>query len=110
MTHASELAATLGQVSHELFYGDETTLSSLLWRIAFVASTKWQMWMTPSCSISELLAEAQVRIDDAARDIFAIAERTEYDPGRITVLEERMADLQRQARIHGVNADELSGC
>ncbi len=106
MTHASELAATLGQVSHELFYGDEATLSAALAdcirridKLADVDNTLAQY--------SEMLAEAQVRIDDAARDIIAIAERTEYDPGRITVLEERMAALQRQARIHGVNADEL---
>ena len=106
MTHASELAATLGQVSHELFYGDEATLSAALAdctrRIDKLADVDNSL-----AQYSELLAEAQVRIDDAAREIFAIAERTEYDPGRIAVLEERMAALQRQARIHGVNADEL---
>ncbi len=106
MTHASELAATLGQVSHELFYGDEATLSAALAdctrRIDKLADVDNSL-----AQYSELLAEAQVRIDDAAREIFAIAERTEYDPGRIAGLEERMAALQRQARIHGVNADEL---
>ena len=106
LTHASELAATLGQVSHELFYGDEATLSAALAdcirRIDKLTDVDHSL-----SQYSDLLAEAQVRIDDAAREIFAIAERIEYDPGRITVLEERMAALQRQARIHGVNADEL---
>ena len=106
MTHASELATNLGQVSHELFYGDETTLSTALAdcirRIDKLADVDNSL-----AQYSELLAEAQVRIDDAAREILAIAERTEYDPGQIAVLEERMAALQRQARIHGVNADEL---
>ena len=106
MTHASELATNLGQVSHVLFYGDETTLSTALAdcirRIDKLADVDNSL-----AQYSELLAEAQVRIDDAAREIFAIAERTEYDPSQIAVLEERMAALQRQARIHGVNADEL---
>ncbi len=106
MTHASELAATLGQVSHELFYGDEATLSNTLAdcirRIDKLADVDHSL-----AQFSELLAEAQVRIDDAAREIFSISERTEYDPSQIAVLEERMAALQRQARIHDVNADEL---
>ncbi len=106
MTHASELAATLGQVSHELFYGDEVNLSNALAdcirRIDKLADVDHSL-----AQFSELLAEAQVRIDDAAREIFSISERTEYDPSQIAVLEERMAALQRQARIHGVNADQL---
>ncbi len=105
-THASELATTLGAISHQLFYGDDATLSSDL--SGFVHRLDRLTEMDDSLEqCSTLLSEAQLRIDDVARELYALAERTEYDPARIAAYEERMVALQRQARIHNVSADDL---
>ncbi len=106
MSHASDLAATLGQISHQLFYGDENTLSAQL-SDSIRSLDKLSDVDDSLAQFSELLSEAQLRIDDAARELNSISERTEYDPARIAAIEERMAALQRQARIHAGNADEL---
>ena len=106
LTHASELAQTLGEISHQLFYGDDFTVSNALSdhinrlnRLLDVDDSLKQH--------SEMLYEAQVRVDDVAREIRSVSERTEYDPVRIGEIEERMAALQRQGRIHNVSADSL---
>lgn len=106
LTHASELAETLGEISHQLFYGDEFTvsaaLSNHLRRLNELADVDDSLRQ-----YSEMLGEAQVRVDDVAREIFGISEKTEHDPVRIAEIEERMAALQRQSRIHNVSADSL---
>lgn len=106
LSHASELAETLGEISHQLFYGDDTTVSDALGdhirrldRLAGVDDSLRQH--------TEMLVEAQARVDDVAREIRAAAERAEYDPAQIGEIEDRMAALQRQGRIHNVSADLL---
>lgn len=106
-SHAVDTATTLGEVSQQLFYGDELTLSQALaeniQRIEKLVQIDESL-----AQHAQMLYEAQVRLDDVAREINAIAERTDYDPARIDAIEQRMAVLQKQARIHDVNADDLS--
>ena len=105
-SHAVETAATLGDLSYQLYYGDETTLSGLLadgiGRIEQLALVDESLKHH-----AEILYEAQMRVDDVARELNAIAERTEHDPAQMTAIEERMAALQQQARVHNTDADEL---
>ncbi len=55
----------------------------------------------------ELLEEAKFRVDDVARELRTLADRIEHNPGDIEEIEQRMAALQRLARVHDVDADEL---
>ena len=106
VTHASELAATLGEISYQLFYSDDMTVSNTL--AESVRRIDQLLDVDDSLAqFKELLCEAQMRVDDVARELNVISERTEFDPARIGMLEERMAALQQQARIHGVDADLL---
>ncbi len=106
-THASELVSTLEETAHYLFYGDNATLSSKL--ASFIRRLeKLTPFDNALSQYAELLGEAQMRIDDVARELHTMAERTEYDAEQIAIFEERMAALQRQARIHNAHPDELS--
>ncbi len=106
-SHAVDIAATLGEISQQLFYGDESTLSQALAenirRIEKLTQVDESL-----IQYAQLLYEAQMRLDDVARELNTIAERTEADPARIDAIEQRMAALQQQARIHRTNADDLS--
>ncbi len=105
-THAIELASSLSEISHHLFYGDESPLSRTLAN-DIRRLEKLADFDTSIKQHSEILYEAQIRIDDVARELDALAQRTELDPNRISTIEDRMAALQQQARIHNVNADDL---
>ena len=106
LSHSEELSSTLEAVSMGLYYDDHTTvsgtLSGLVERLRRLGDIDSSL--NPHC---EALEEAMFRIDDVARELQSMADRIDGDPSRIESIEERMAALQRQARIHNSNADKL---
>ena len=106
LTHAEELTASLGQISMGLFYSDESTISGTLGEY----SRRLERLGDFDGSIqpkAELLEEAKFQIDEIARELRSHADRIEYDPEQIALIEDRMAALQRLARAHNTDADEL---
>ena len=105
-THAEELSTGLHEIAQRLFYADDATVSgSLTESIRQIG--KLSEYDPELETYANMLEEARFRADDAAREILSISSRSEYDPAEITSIEERMASLQQQARIHDVSADEL---
>ena len=105
-THAEELSTGLHEIAQRLFYADDATVSGTLTE-SIRQMGKLSEYDPELETYASMLEEARFRIDDAAREILSISSRSEYDPAEITSIEERMASLQQQARIHDVSADEL---
>ena len=106
LSHAENIERTLIDISQRLFYADDTTASGIL----SDGTRRIEDLGEYDSSLQEfaiLLAEAKVRVDDVARELRAVSDRTEFDPARIAATEERMGVLQQQSRIHNANADEL---
>ena len=108
LTHAEELTASLGQISMGLFYSDESTISGTLGEYSrrLERLGEFDSSIRPK---AELLEEAKFQIDEIARELRSHADRIEYDPEQIALIEDRMAALQRLARAHNTDADELPG-
>lgn len=106
LSHAEETAAGLIQVAQRLFYADESAVTAVLNDCVSQLNSLVQYDESLE-AYRDLLEEAKVRVDDAARELQAIADRIEFDPAQIANTEERMAALQQQARIHVTNADNL---
>ena len=107
-THAEELSTGLHEIAQRLFYADNATVSGTLTE-SIRQMGKLSEYDPELETYANMLEEARFRTDDAAREILSISSRSEYDPAEITSIEERMASLQQQARIHDVSADELPG-
>ena len=105
-THAEELSTGLHEIAQRLFYADDATVSGTLTE-SIRQMGKLSEYDPELETYASMLEEARFRIDDAAREILSISSRSEYDPAEITSIEERMASLQQQARIHDVSVDEL---
>ena len=106
VTHAEELLTGLYEIAQRLFYADDATVSGTLTE-SIRQIGKLSEYDPELETYASMLEEARFRTDDAAREILSISSRSEYDPAEITSIEERMASLQQQARIHDVSADEL---
>ncbi|MBC8066913.1 MAG: DNA repair protein RecN [Deltaproteobacteria bacterium] len=59
--------------------------------------------------IEEQLALAQVACEEAARAASKFAEELEVEPGELEQAEDRLHELERLKRKHGVEPDELAG-
>ena len=105
-THAEELSTGLHEIAQRLFYADDATASGTLTE-SIRQIGKLSEYDPELENYANMLEEARFRTDDAAREILSISSRSEYDPAEITSIEERMASLQQQARIHDASADEL---
>ncbi len=106
LSNAEELAQSLQEISGLLLYQDDFTVSSSLGE-SIRRIEKLSQYDEQLQPYAEMLTEARVRVDDAAREIYAISSRTESDPAAITAADERMALLQKQARLHQVDPDDL---
>ncbi len=106
LSNAEEMAQSLHEISSLLLYQDNFTVSNSLGEsirtIEKLAQYDGQLQL-----YAEMLAEARVRVDDVAREIYAVSSRTESDPVAIAAADERMASLQKQARLHQVDPDAL---
>ena len=105
LSGAEMLAKSLHGIAHRLHYADESTVS------AEILSCQKELALAGIHSnmrlYATMLEEARLRIDDAARELHSIAERTEHNPQKIATVNERMSALQEQARIHHANPDHL---
>ena len=106
MTHSEELIKTLGEISYRLAYYDQENVSDRLSE-SIQQLERLVQYDSTLLPFAELLDEAKVRVDDVAREVHALANRSEVDPQQIEMLNERMTQLQQQARIHNINADDL---
>lgn len=106
LSHSEELSSTLGEISLGLFYSDESTVSGTLGEFTRQLH-RLSEFDSSIQSHNDLLEEAKFRIDDVARELRSLADRIEHNPGDIEDIEQRMAALQRLARVHDVDADEL---
>ena len=105
-THAEELSTGLHEIAQRLFYADDASVSGTL--TESIRQIGKLSEYDPELGVyANMLEEARFRTDDAAREILSVSSRIEYDPAEITSIEERMASLQQQARIHDISADEL---
>jgi DNA repair protein RecN (Recombination protein N) len=59
--------------------------------------------------VEEQLALAQVACEEAARAAARFADELPLDPSELEQLEDRLHELERLRRKHGVDADELAG-
>ena len=108
MTHSEELSNSLHDISNLLLYHDEINVSNSL--NESISGIEKLTHFDPSLQpFVDMLEEARVRVDDVAREIYSISSRSDSDPVEIESTDERMASLQRQARLHNVNADDLPG-
>ncbi len=106
LSHSEELSSTLGRVSLGLFYSDESNVSGTL--SEFIRQLhRLSEFDSNIQSHTELLEEAKFRVDDVARELQSLADRIEHNPGEIENIEQRMAALQRLARVHDVDVNEL---
>lgn len=55
-----------------------------------------------------MLNDAQIQIEEAARELHHFVESTELDPQRLAWVEERLGEIHRIARKHHVMPEELS--
>ena len=106
LSHAEELSSTLGEVSLGLFYSDESTVSGTLGEFTKQLH-RLSDFDSSIQSHTELLEEAKFRVDDVARELRSLADRVEHNPGDMADIEQRMSELQRLARVHDVDPDEL---
>ena len=106
LSHAEELSSTLGEVSLGLFYSDESTVSGTLGEFNKQLH-RLSDFDSSIQSHTEMLEEAKFRVDDVARELRSLADRIEHNPGDMADIEQRMSELQRLARVHDVDADEL---
>ncbi len=105
-THAEELTKTLQEVSYFLAYQDESNVSDLLTN-SIARIERLAQYDESLSPFAVLLDEAKVRVDDVAREIHSISNRSEADPRSIETVNERMTCLQQQARLHQTDADCL---
>ncbi|MHB0774692.1 DNA repair protein RecN [Halomonas sp. WWR20] len=54
-----------------------------------------------------MLGDAQIQVEEAARELHRFAENTELDPQRLLEVESRLAEVHRIARKHHVMPEEL---
>ncbi|WP_227370432.1 DNA repair protein RecN [Halomonas sp. M20] len=55
-----------------------------------------------------MLNDAQIQIEEAARELHYFIDHTELDPARLADVEERLAEVHRVARKHHVMPEELT--
>jgi DNA repair protein RecN (Recombination protein N) len=56
-----------------------------------------------------MLNEAQIQLEEAARELHHYVESTELDPQRLSWVDERLSEIHRVARKHHVMPEELAG-
>nr|WP_297461053.1 DNA repair protein RecN [uncultured Halomonas sp.] len=61
----------------------------------------------PLAEACSMLSEAQIQIEEAARELHHFAERTELDPERLAEVEARLGEVHRIARKHHIIPEEL---
>ncbi|SDL86692.1 DNA replication and repair protein RecN [Modicisalibacter muralis] len=61
----------------------------------------------PLAEARGMLGEAQIQIEEAARELHHFAEHTELDPERLAEVEARLGEVHRIARKHHVMPEEL---
>lgn len=62
----------------------------------------------PLAEARSMLSEAQIQIEEAARELHHFAEHTELDPERLAEVEARLSEVHRIARKHHVMPEELT--
>ncbi len=106
VSNSDELIRTLNYISQELFYQHEQTISNIL--NDFVDQlTVLSEYEKKLESVSELLNEAIIRVDESAREMNFLSSQIEHDPAEIDTLESRMSELHHQARIHQTDPNRL---
>lgn len=61
----------------------------------------------PLAEARSMLSDAQIQIEEAARELHQFAEHTELDPERLAGVEARLSEVHRIARKHHVMPEEL---
>lgn len=61
----------------------------------------------PLAEARSMLGDAQIQIEEAARELHHFAEHTELDPERLAGVEARLSEVHRIARKHHVMPEEL---
>ena len=102
---AAELGAELGALSREMSEADDALLDRL--RAADRLVERWRATIERLAPVHEELAAALVHLEEAAAGLASFVDGVEVDPRRLEEVEERLADLERLERKHGVPADEL---
>ncbi len=59
--------------------------------------------------VLEGLRSAEISLDEAARDLDRYTDRLEADPGRLNIVEARLAEIDKLRRKYGQNIEEILG-
>ncbi|MGC6484434.1 MAG: DNA repair protein RecN [Candidatus Puniceispirillales bacterium] len=85
----------------------ETGASSLMASASRTADRMTEMAGTLLDPVIAALARTEAEIEELTHAITAARDRLEGDPGRLTMIEDRLHALRTQARKHQVSVDEL---
>jgi DNA repair protein RecN (Recombination protein N) len=106
LRHAQRIAAELGPAADLLSEGDEPivqAVSALVERLA-----GWARVLPRLESVASALEGALAHLEEGAAELVAFTRGVEADPARLEWLEERLAELERAARRHGGDVEQLA--
>ncbi len=106
LAHTEELLAGMRHIAEVLYEGDEGTVTGALTR-AGDDLARLAAYDPQAVSIAELLEEARVRVDEAARALRARCDHLEHDPQQLQRVEQRLELLHDLARKYRVQPNEL---
>jgi len=107
LRHAQRIAADLGPATDLLSEGDEpivAAVSALAERVG-----AWARLLPRLAPVATALENALVQLEDGAAELVAFTRNVEADPARLECVELRLAELERVARRHGSDVEQLAG-
>lgn len=106
LAHAQQLLASSSKVLSLLAESDELSLMDALQQCQheLAAQLQHDANLQP---VAELLDEAQIRLDEAARNLRRYREKVELDPERLAQLDQRLSTALQLARKHKTTPEQL---
>ena len=96
-----------GQLQLDALYENEQQSINQLLNQSISSLTDLAQFSPELGEINELLAEAQIQIEEASQQLRRYLEGQEADPQRLNWLEQQIAIIQDISRKHQINPDEL---
>ncbi len=106
LAHAQQLLASSSKVLNLLAESDELSLIDALEQCQHELAPQLQHDASLQ-PVAELLDEAQIRLDEAARSLRRYREKVELDPERLAQLDQRLGDALQLARKHKTTPEQL---
>lgn len=105
LRHAEGLKQGLAELVDELSERDDALVDRVRHLERFLST--WRESVAALSGPAEEVAQAQVHLEEAARELGSFCDRLEIDPGRLDQVEDRLAEIERLERKHQRGADGL---